>query len=174
MSSQLMTKWIAYRDSRRGTYEFRSQTRYKAVLDRLRAMGLSDGDTIHDVGAGSCQFGHYLDDCGWIGNYVPVDAVLDGTDLEHWECPKTDFVVCIEVLEHIKRPHRLLKSMTDAALYGVVLTTPNCEVVNVLECDPTHVSVVPPWYLETVGFKIERHGWFGLAFDSLLGWRRND
>lgn len=172
-ASLLMDKWAAYRDTRRGTYEYRSRTRYSAVLQRLTLMGLRIGDSILDVGAGTCQFGRYLDERGWYGKYVPVDAVIDGTDLETWSCPPADFVVCIEVVEHLKRPERLMRSMLDNARRGVVLTTPNCEAVDVIACDPTHVSIVPPWILETMEFTTERHSWFGVYQDSLLAWRRH-
>jgi 2-polyprenyl-3-methyl-5-hydroxy-6-metoxy-1,4-benzoquinol methylase len=169
----LMDKWTAYRDSRRGSYEYRSRTRYNAVLDRLMRLGLRVGDSIIDVGAGTCQFGRYLHECGWSGEYTPVDAVIDGTDLERWTAPPADFIVCIEVVEHLHHHGALINTMVQAARRGVVLTTPNSEAVDVIACDPTHVSVVPAWALEVVGFTVERHSWFGVPQDSLLAWRRH-
>lgn len=168
----LMDKWRRYRDSRRGTYEFRSRTRYAAVYDRLAAMGLRDGATVLDVGAGSLQFGRYLADRGWQGKYIPVDAVLDGTDLDDWESPVADFIVCIEVLEHLRRPGVCIRELCLSAVSGVVITTPNCEAVDVLGCDPTHISVVELSLLESYSFTVERHGWFGVPNDSLLAYRR--
>lgn len=169
----LLDKWTQYRDTRRGTFEFRARTRYKAVADRLFAMGLNDHHTLIDVGAGSCQFGLYLRQQGWRGIYIPIDAVIDGTDLEAWEPFPADFIVCIEVLEHLRHPEDLTWSVMKAARCGVVLTTPNTETVDVLGCDPTHVSVVPAWALEGLSFKVERHSWFGVPADSLLAWRGN-
>ena len=77
-----VARWKAYQESRKGTYEFRSRTRYKAVYDRLILLGLTNGDCIIDVGAGSCQFHRFLQDHRFRGSYIPVDAALDGTDLE--------------------------------------------------------------------------------------------
>jgi hypothetical protein len=168
----LMQKWTKYRDAREGTYEFRSATRYKAVADRLFHMGLNDGHTLLDAGAGSCQFGRYLRERGWRGLYVPVDAVLDGTDLEDWAPPKrVDFVTCIEVLEHLHGWGHLFGTLGRAARYGLVFTVPNPEAVDVLKCDPTHVSVIPPWCFLQNYFTVERHTWYGVPDDSLLAWR---
>lgn len=172
--SHLVKKWLAYRDTRRGTYEFRCRTRYAAVLTCLKHLGLQRGDTILDVGAGTAQFGQYLQDEGWDGEYIPVDAVIDGTDLETWLPPiQVDYIVCIEVVEHLNRPSRLISAMLWAARRGLVLTTPNSETVDVIACDPTHVSVIPAFALEAVGFTVERHTWFGVPQDSLLAWRQN-
>ena len=164
-------KWEQYRDARRGTYEFRARTRYKAVADRLFALGLDDKHSVMDVGAGSCQLGRYLRARGWRGLYIPVDAVLDGVDLETWEPHRgvADFVVSLEVVEHITIPHRLIGGMVRAAREAVVLTTPNCEAVDVLTCDPTHVSVIRATELEP-DFTVERHSWFGVPNDTLMGW----
>lgn len=169
----LIEKWTTYRDTRRASYEYRVRTRFKAVADRLFAMGLNSGHTVVDVGAGSCQFGRYLRERGWRGEYVPVDAVIDGTDLEAWApVHKADFFVCIEVVEHLKNPGRLMAWILRMSRRGVVLTTPNCETVDVLKCDPTHVSVVPPDALSGC-FTVERHTWFGVMDDSLLAWRQH-
>jgi hypothetical protein len=166
-----VVKWQQYNEERRGTYEFRSKTRYKAVADRLFAMGLNDLHTLVDVGAGSCQFGLYLSERGWRGSYLPVDAVIDGADLETWTAFPADFYVCIETLEHVKAWNRLLVDMELHARIGVVLTTPNSESVDVLGCDPTHVSVIYPWLLLDYGQ--ERHSWFGTHNDTLLAWRQH-
>lgn len=163
-------KWTNYRDSRQGTYEFRARTRYNAVADKLYNLGLQDDSVVLDVGAGTCQFGRYLSARGWKGWYWPVDAVLDGVDLETYVAPKVDFVVCIEVVEHLHKPFRLIDMLQNAARHGFVLTTPNSETVDVIGCDPTHVSIVSYSDLLAKGFKIERHSWFGTIDDTLLAW----
>lgn len=167
-----MEKWINYRDTRRGDYEFRSQTRYKGVADRLFAIGLNDRHSVLDVGAGTCQFGHSLWERQWFGEYKPVDAVIDGRDLETYEAERADFIVCIEVLEHLHNPLRLLDIMMRAARRAVVITTPNNMAVDVIACDPTHVSVITACDLLERGFTVERHSWFGVPDDTLLGWMR--
>jgi hypothetical protein len=167
-----ITKWTNYRDARKATYEYRCATRYKAVAERLFALGLRDCHTVVDVGAGSCQFGRYLRERGWRGIYSPVDAVVDGVDLETWlPAWQSDFVVSIEVLEHVLAPMRLLAACSCASRVATVITTPNPEAVDVIKCDPTHVSVVTPSDLAARMFTVERHSWFGVADDTLLAWR---
>lgn len=169
-----LDKWTAYRDTRKATYEFRAQTRYKAVADKLLALGLYMTASILDVGAGSCQFGRYMRERGWRGMYIPIDAVIDATDLETWQpYYLADFVVCIETLEHVESPRRLLGICERTARHGLVVTTPNPEAVDVLKCDPTHISSISPDALETRGLSVERCSWFGTINDSLLAWRQN-
>lgn len=169
--SAFIEKWEAYRDSRQGDYEYRCRTRYKAVADKLFALGLGDWHSIRDVGAGTCQFGRYLRTRGWKGDYIPVDAVIDGTDLERYEPPKSDFIVCIETVEHLHNPFRLIGAMNRAARVGIILTTPNPDAVDVLACDPTHISFVLTSDLRSFGLSTEKHSWFGVENDTLLGWR---
>lgn len=166
-----MEKWLQYRDTRQADYAYRCRTRYKAVADRLFAMGLNDSHTVRDVGAGSCQFGLYLRERGWEGDYIPVDAVIDGTDLEKHEARFADFIVCIETVEHLHNPFRLIGSMQRAARIGFVLTTPNPDAVDVLACDPTHVSFIHMVDLWSLGIRTQCHSWFGVESDTLLGWR---
>jgi 2-polyprenyl-3-methyl-5-hydroxy-6-metoxy-1,4-benzoquinol methylase len=169
-----MEKWIHYRDTRAGDYDYRCRTRYKAVADTLFLMGLDDGHSVRDIGAGSCQFGQYLHERGWRGDYIPVDAVIDGTNLDDYIPRRADFIVSIETLEHLRYPVRLLALMRRAARSGMVITTPNPEAVDVLDCDPTHISVVSRRDLYSFHMQVERHSWFGIAEDTLLGWRRCD
>lgn len=162
-------KWLQYMRDRKGDFEFRSNTRYRAVMLQLLRMGLRDEHLLIDVGAGSCQFGHYLALNGWRGRYLPVDAVLDGTDIEMW-VPKlpADFMVAIEVVEHLREPEHLLNVMDSHSRHGAVLTTPNPDVVNVIACDPTHVSVVPAWMLENRGWRTEAVQLFGKPGDTIV------
>jgi hypothetical protein len=170
----LIEKWKHYTETRRGTYEFRARTRYRAVADRLFAMGLHDAHSLLDAGAGTCQFGRYLQERGWYGEYVPVDAVVCGTDLERWHPTRQyDFCVSIETVEHLQNPFRLIRALRMASRLGTVITTPNCDAVDVIGCDPTHVSIVPGRLLAREGFNVERHTWFGVFHDSLLAWRQN-
>jgi hypothetical protein len=168
--SQHHEKWMRYMQERRGDYAFRSTTRYRSVACELQAMGLNDSHIIVDVGAGSCQFDHYLrTELGWCGRYLPVDAVLDGTDLETWT-PKmpADFFVCIEVLEHLVNPWGLMNAMQDMARIGVVATTPNPATVDVLACDPTHVTPIPATAFWLRGWHVQAESLFGKNGDTLV------
>lgn len=173
MSSHV-EKWTHYMHARRGDFEFRSKTRYAAVAAALVDMGLKDGDLIVDVGAGTCQFDHHMRTVeGWCGRYLGVDAVLDGTDLNVW-VPKmqADYFVCIEVLEHLEDPERMIRLMHNYATKGVACTTPNPAAVDVLTCDPTHISVVPAEMFEKYGWATWARSFFGVAADTLIATRR--
>jgi hypothetical protein len=165
--------WETYRDSRAGTYEFRSMTRYRGVAERLAALGFDTYASVMDVGAGTCQFARYLREHAWCGPYMPVDAVIDGADLSKW-IPSfmADYAVCIETLEHIHNPGRLLGMLRHAARKGIVITTPNPDVVDVLRCDPTHVSVITPGFLESQGYVVTARSFFGVPNDTLVAWRK--
>lgn len=169
-------KWMRYLADRRGTYAYRSRTRYKGVYDKLRAMGLEDGHSILDLGAGDCHFGRYIYEQGWRGTYRPVDASIDGTDLERYRLPDWPWIVAIEVVEHLIRPMDFLSGMVAHASRGAVITTPNCRVVDVVGCDPTHVSIVTIEQLRALGFAVKTESWFSEKHqpsqqDTLLAWR---
>jgi hypothetical protein len=175
--SEHVEKWTDYMNTRRGDFEFRSRTRYAAVAKALFASGLKDGDLIVDVGAGTCQFDHHLRTVeGWQGRYLGVDAVLDGTDLNVWQpMMKADFFVCIEVLEHLVNPERMMRLMTTYADKGVVCTTPNPDAVDVISCDPTHISVVPSQIFTDHGFVPMARSFFGVIDDTIVAvYRRTE
>lgn len=162
-----------YLNGRRATYEMR-RTRFEAVARVMKnAFGLTDADTVFDLGAGHCQFDYFLRvECEWRGVYVPIDGHIDGTDLQTWAPPKKqpDIYVLTEILEHLPWPLELLARLKPRK--GIVLTTPNVEVVDVLACDPDHHSVVRACDLRRRRFEVRAHGFFGHDRDTLLAWRR--
>jgi len=171
---------LDYLAERTGTLEYRFQ-RYAAVADELFARGMDDSSLLADLGAGGCDFDFYLRAVrGWKGRYLPVDASIDGTDLEQlgWTYPigGTDFTVAIELLEHISTPSSLLDDMLLAAPV-VVITTPNTDVLGeeyVRAIDRTHVR--PIWESELRDWgatEIKARSFFGKERDSLLAvWER--
>jgi hypothetical protein len=173
-------KWTKYLSERKATYEFRARTRYRGVFDALLSLGLQDGHSILDAGAGDCQFGRYLFERGWRGQYKPIDATISGEDLDYWDPDRKSagFLVAIEVAEHLYNPIRFIHRLQDAAITGVVITTPNCRVVDVLACDETHVSVITQPQLEHLGFEVSTASWFSEQHnpgqqDTLIGaWKR--
>lgn len=160
-----------YLRARTGRYEWRCE-RYSAVAEKMIDAGLCDGDMVIDVGAGWTEFDVYLRDLGWRGRYFPVDGSLDGTDLEVWFPPReAEFIVAIELLEHLQWPGRLAQAMTDKATKLVAITTPNPETTDVLGMDATHQTEIWPFMMEAWGFKHEVRSFYGQRDDSLLAWR---
>jgi hypothetical protein len=162
--------WDAYLNNRTGTYGFRCQ-RYDAVIDQLRVMGMRDADSIADIGAGRMEFARRLRERGHVGMYVPIDGVIDGTDLNTWDpVDHTDWVVSIETIEHLHKPEHFLMKAKVMARYGVVVTTPNPDHVDVIALDPTHVSPVSIRDLGQWGFEYEERSMFTKDKDTIIGW----
>ena len=163
---------LAYLDERTGTLEYRF-LRYAAVADELFAQGMDDRSLLVDLGAGTCDFDFYLRTVrGWKGRYVPVDASIDGTDLADWTpMVRYDFVVAIEVLEHLTCPELLLDRLLPWA-GCLVATTPNTDELGdtfVREIDRTHACPIYQHDLENWGAnKVEVLSFFGKPDDSLL------
>lgn len=163
-----------YLSARQGSYEFRC-IRYSGVVDKLYDMNLTLHDSVTDVGAGRMQFGQYLtQECGWRGEYLPVDGSIDGANLETWvPGERSAFMVAIEVLEHLHNWERLMEIMESFSVWGCVATVPNPEEVDVLGCDPTHVSIITPNDFLSRGWSVERVSFFSKPNDTLLAWKRN-
>lgn len=164
-----------YMDERTGKYEYRA-VRYRHAIEAMYDNGLTDGQTVFDVGAGMTEFAYTLiNEYGWRGRYIPVDGGIDGTDLNRWVPPReAHWFVALELLEHIHLPLGLAKVMMDKASVGVVVSTPNPLTTDVLGMDPTHVAIVPKSSLERMGFVVTEETFYGGVFsngepDSLFG-----
>jgi len=170
----------AYLAARTGCYEYRCE-RYDAALTAMHGLGLDDDCTVVDVGAGAHEFGcrlHtgrdraqeppgvYLPPSR--ARYYPVDAALDGVDLEHWTPRKADWFVALEIVEHLRAPARLLTEMAIKARRGVVVSTPNPQTTDVLGMDPTHQTAVTRSMLELAGYRVETASFYGREDDSLF------
>jgi len=169
-----------YLASRTGCYEYRCH-RYDCALEAMHGLGLDDDCTVVDVGAGMGEFGVRMHTGDPMGNgmhgrfrpsrarYVPVDAAIDGTDLEKWVPPrKADFFVCLELLEHLRCPSRLMIEMVIHATRGVIVSTPNPETTDVLGMDPTHKTKITRKALELAGYHVEEASFYGKPRDSLF------
>lgn len=188
----------AYLNARTGHYEWRCE-RYDAALEAMHRIGLDDNCTVVDVGAGMGEFGVRMHtgsreseaprfvkgaDGEWLpprnhikpsrARYVPVDAAIDGVDLERWAPPrKAEWFVCLEVLEHLRCPSRLMVELTLHATRGVIVSTPNPETTDVLNMDATHRSIVRRKALELARFQVREASFYGKPADSLFGvWTR--
>lgn len=182
MGAQDQKFWREYLETQDtyGTYEDRKQE-YMIVARELAQMGLEDDDLIYDVGAGSCDMDHYLrTEHGWRGKYCPVDGAIDGVNLEYWlphnEVTRADYVVSIQTIEHMRYPDVFLQKLKNLAARGLVVTTPNPAVVDVLAVDPTHITPISKQFLEDAGatvFEIEFCGrGNGFNLDTLVAtWR---
>lgn len=157
-----------YIGSRHSAYEFRS-IRYEAVLESLRLLGIKDGDTIADVGGADGEFGKYLAEQGVLVEYQVIDGMIDGTDLNKWTPTQHyDFMVSIEVIEHLKAPQNFLEVLDANSKKGVVLTTPNPHVTDVKAMDATHISEVYPSDFYRAGYRVYPAILFFENGDSLL------
>lgn len=169
-------EWMAecerYLAARTGRYQWR-RTRYQHAARRLVAGGLSDQDTLVDVGAGWTELDYYLRrELDWRGRYVPVDGAIDGTDLNHWTPPRpASWYVALELVEHLHDPARIVGAMARAATKGVVISTPNADTVDVRAMDPTHRSPVTPALLCNWGMEVEVCCLYGQPADGLIAWR---
>jgi 2-polyprenyl-3-methyl-5-hydroxy-6-metoxy-1,4-benzoquinol methylase len=103
-----------------------------------------------------------------------VDRWTGPVDLEEWVPPvRWDWFACLEVLEHLRDPRRLLDAMLDAAVRGVVVTTPNPAVVDVLAMDPTHRTPISREQLAQAGLYTSLHNLYGADQDGICGvWYR--
>ncbi len=169
-----MTNWTPtisncddYMASRTGKYEWRA-VRYRAAADWLVSQGLSDSDTVVDIGAGWTEFDYCLrKEYDWKGRYIPVDGAVDGTDLEGWIPPRdADFFVGLEIIEHLHTWKHLLYQVKIAAMKGIVLSTPNPRTTDVLGMDSTHVVEVWPKDLKSMGFSVEERTFYGGVFSN--------
>jgi hypothetical protein len=164
MTTQTRNFWSDYlvRTESYGTFEQRSPE-YQMVTGFLKGLGLADDDLVVDVGAGSCDMDHFLrTQGGWRGKYLPIDGATYGIDFNnlfpHQYLPEAaaDWYVCIETLEHVYDPESLVKAMQKRATKGVVVTTPNADVVDVVAVDSTHVMPIHPQDLEKWGFSVTK------------------
>lgn len=130
---------------------------YHVVFRQLARLGLAENDLIVDVGAGWCDFDHYIrTEQGWRGRYMPIDGSIQGIDMNLWSGPRVhaDWYVCIETLEHLYEPGHLVEQMKKYTKQGMVVTTPNADVVDVLAVDRTHVIALDRAWLQDYGFKV--------------------
>lgn len=180
-----------YLSERVATFEQRCH-RFDCTLEAMYGLGLGDSSTVFDVGAGDGHFGvrlhqgryafHYrrpdgnpepvvttVDLAPSRARYMPVDACIDGVNLDAWTPPRrADFFVCLELLEHLRSPGRLLGYMTQTADRGVLVSTPNPETTDVLGMDRTHVSPITREFLELYGFHVTEASFYGQPDDSLF------
>ncbi|MFH9672884.1 hypothetical protein ACH4L5_11525 [Streptomyces sp. NPDC017405] len=84
-----------------------------------------------------------------------------------------DWMACLEVIEHLADPGRLMRVLQDSADLGVVITTPNPAVVDVLALDPTHLAPVTREDLAGLGFYTTTHNLYGTPDDGICAvWYR--
>lgn len=162
MENPTLNRWQTYLETTEtyGTFEQRVPE-YYTVGKYLNYLGLKDDDLVVDVGAGTCDMDHYLRTrTGWRGRYLPIDGATHGIDFNEVEpedyLPKShaDFYVCIETLEHVYEPRKLAEAMLSRATRGVIVTTPNADIVDVIAADSTHVYAIHPEELKEWGFSV--------------------
>lgn len=170
-----------YLAERTGKYEYRA-IRYRATADAMFRNGLTDADTVFDIGAGWTEFDYCLrKEYDWRGRYIPIDGGIDGTDLEVWTPPRhAEWFVALEIAEHLSNVTMFLTKMQMYATNGVIVSTPDPVTTDVLGMDPTHKTPIYREYLETLNFKVQNKYFYGGVFsqgqtDSLFGiWLREN
>jgi hypothetical protein len=162
-----------YLAARTGRYEWRC-ARYDAAIDAMERHHIDNHCTVIDVGAGWTEFGARLVERGHRCRYVPVDAGIDGVDLDLWYPPRqVEWFVCLEVLEHLTLPERLIVLMQDSATRGIVVSTPNPKTTDVLGMDATHRTPIHARALREYGFHVTDASFYGQPADSLFAvWER--
>lgn len=178
-----MTEWVPtfescddYLHSRTGKYEYRA-IRYRKAADWLMLNGLSNSDTLTDIGAGWTEFDYCLrKEYDWRGRYIPVDGGITNIDLNTWEPEReTDWFVGLEILEHLRNPERLVRVLQQSTIKGAVVSVPDPSKVDVFSLDSTHLVEVHEADLLRWGFAVTSEQLYGGVFsdgsnDALMGW----
>lgn len=148
---------------------------YDVTWQILRRGGVTDRDLIVDVGCGDQGLDIYLRRlAAFRGQYLGLDGSIQGIDLNFWEPPhRADWFVALEVIEHLEKPAHIIRRMLRYADKGVIISTPNADVVDVLAVDPTHVTPVgikdvEEWGMEHQEFAMNPGRGEG---DTLFGWK---
>lgn len=151
-----------YMDERTGTFD-QHAVRYRHTARWLSENGLSDDDTLLDVGAGMTELDYVLRaEHGWRGRYIPLDAGVGDIDLETWVPYRpVEWAVGLEVVEHMRDPDRLLRMMLSCARRGVAVSVPDPRSVDVLAIDETHRSLPDVALFERHGFAVSSQTFYG-------------
>ena len=160
-----------YLQARTGKYEWRC-IRYNHVYDLMVNMGLNNDDLIIDIGAGYGDMDYFLrHTCHFKGRYLPIDAALDGTDLNLWS-PRViaSFIIGMEILEHLDNPYRMMDVMKENSRKGCIATTPNPAVVDVFAMDKTHKVSIPEIDFQRLGWNTYTANCFGKDNDSIIAY----
>lgn len=164
-----------YLNERTGKYEYRA-IRYRKAIEWMFTQGLTDTDTICDIGAGWTELDYCLrKEYDWKGRYIPIDGGISNIDLNFWVPEReVEFFVALEILEHLHNPQRLMEEMKKHALKGVAISTPNPDTVDVLGIDDTHVIEVTKTMLKESQFSVTEELLYGGVFsegkvDGLMG-----
>jgi SAM-dependent methyltransferase len=160
-----------------------SRQRYQAVRDALAAAGARRGARILDIGCGISANADLFRDFAYVGADVNIPrlqwagrrqpwaryAVQDITRMG-WADRAFDYVVCLEVIEHLPPParHQLLRELLRVVQPEgrLFLSTPNGTVtfwkrVFGIKCERSHEDELSPAEVEqlvaSVGGQVERH-----------------
>lgn len=156
-----------YLNERTGRYEYR-QVRYLAACHALFEGGITDNDTLLDLGAGWTEFDFCIrTQLSWRGRYIPIDGAIDNTDIERWNPPRDyEWVVALEILEHLHNPGATMSKLQRATTRGIVVSVPNPDTTDVLGMDRTHVSIITRKFLEAWGFTVTEATFYGGVFSG--------
>lgn len=172
MNPQFIQDCDEYLNERTGCYEFRRE-RYSPTVAEMLRIGLSDTDTVYDIGAGMTEFDYCLRTEGnFKGRYIPIDGGIDGTDIDayDWFPPRqADFFVALEILEHVNNPYWLVNKMKAKCRKAIIISTPNPMTTDVLGMDKTHKTPITEDMLSDWEFSWRTASFYGKPADSLFG-----
>lgn len=156
-----------YIGERTGTYEHHA-VRYRATADFFSSLGLCADSTVYDVGSGWTDFDYTLrSEYDWLGRYIPIDGSISALDLNTWvpERP-VEFTAALEIIEHLADPLRLVRELQAVTRTAMAISVPNPRTTDVLGMDRTHVTIVTPEMLESVGFHVEERTFYGGVYSK--------
>lgn len=165
-------KYRKYLDERESTYEMRVP-RYLLVANILKTMDLDDTHQILDFCAGQTEFDYHMRTAhNWRGFMYNLDGAIQGKNLNHyWPEAPNDFTVCIESIEHLDHPGEVVAKLEGCTNIGMVFTTPNPDVVDVLALDKTHKHAISVSEWHNMMYKTAIVTFCGTEDDTIVAYK---
>lgn len=180
MTITIPAEYQDYLVARYRSYDERA-IRYRITAHIMLRMGMTLGDSVLDLGGGDAEMEKCLrEEFGFEGVYYNYDYTTENDlyefiALAHEFCP--DFIVSLETIEHLQPfyARRLLRVARETAITGVVMTTPDATVQDVLAMDDTHLWGATARDFEAAGYEVQTHTLYdgfhsGGKPDGLVAW----
>lgn len=145
---------------------------YKMVARQvMQKFELDDEDLLLDAGAKRTFLDFFLRrNWGWKGMYLPVDGMLDGTDMKWWT-PRgaSDYAVSVYQIgkDKTKAPATTIADLEKHTYIGVMFVVP---MPGEKWGDPDYTTDISPAEWEAMGYDTERHT-FLKQRDTIVAWK---